>query len=48
MSFTGRGMFAFPGTEWLEIIKSFQSHRASLNIKLETARRQVIFKAFHL
>lgn len=34
------------GTEWLEIIKSFQSHRAFLNIKLETARRWVIFRAF--
>lgn len=34
--------------ERLEIIKSFQSCRAFLNNKLETSRRWVIFRAFHL
>lgn len=41
-------MRSHSGTQILEIIKSFQSHKALLNIKLVTARRWVIFRAFHL
>lgn len=44
----GTCMSSQSGTQWLEIIKSFQSHRAFLNIKLETARRWVIFRELHL
>jgi len=48
VSLPGACMGSQSGTEQQEIIKSFQSHRAFLNTKLETARRWVIFRAFHL